>query len=756
MALPLNFFHSTLIVPITLFSLLLLLPASSALHKTYIVHVKKMNPSSAGVAETEDIIRSYHKSFLPTGAKDSLIHSYKHVVSGFSARLTREQVELIKDTEGFISILPDGASQPHTTRSPGFLGLNQNSGAWPQTGLGKGVIVGLLDTGITPGHPSFCDAGMPPPRATWKGQCDLPHKLKSRCNNKLIGARVFQAGNASASPVDTRGHGTHTASTAVGAFVPSVSIQGVAAGTASGVAPHAHLATYKVCFDVCTDSDVLAGIDAAIEDGVDVLSASLAFWPRPYYEDSVMKGGFEAAKKGILMVVSAGNYGPAPWIVVNDAPWLLTVGSSTIDRRIRALAKLGNGMTFDGESVFQPKNFSSQKLWPLVYYTSSGGRQQCYNGSLAGFDVRNKIVLCDIDVVIYTPNLVTALIDPVNQAREVKDAGGAAMILANDELAAFSHYTEFLDLPSTTVSFIAGQKIKAYIKATSSPKATILFEGTELGYPISPTISYFSSRGPSNEAPGVLKPDIVAPGEMILAGWSPLDPDNFGNIFKIDSGTSMACPHISGVVALLKSAHPDWSPAALKSAIMTTADLVNAHGIPILDEKLTPANIYAAGAGHVNPNRALDPGLVYDIAMDEYVPFLCGLGYTEDQVEMITQEPADCSYKIPQWQLNYPTFSVSLGPLQTFSRTVTNVGEPVSCYSVRISEPPGVNIVVRPSRMCFTRLKQKATYHVMFHRSKNMIDCGNNESVAQGFLLWESGKYTVRSVIAINITGQHF
>ncbi|CAA0817217.1 Subtilase family protein [Striga hermonthica] len=723
MALPLNLFYT--LIPIVFFSLLLLLSVvSSALDdnkaEIYIVHVKKKNPSSIGGVETEDTIKNYHMSFLPQGAKDSLIYSYMYAISGFSARLTAKQVEIIKKKEDFISILPDSTSHPLTTRSPAFLGLNQWSGAWPQTGLGDGVVVGLIDGGIAPGHPSFNGSGMSPQPTSWKGRCDLPEKFG--CNNKVIGARAFKGGNVSALPVDRYGHGTHTASIAVGAFVHNVSVQGNARGTASGVAPRAHLAAYKVCFAGCQASDTLAGIDAAIEDGVDLLSISLVGVFKPFYESVIAIGGFAAAKKGILTSVAAGNNGPSAWTVINDTPWLLTVGASTIDRRIRATAKMGNGLAFDGESVFQPKNFSSHNFLQLVYYN------MCYNGSLVGFDVRNKIVLCDGD-------------DITSSAEEVKNVGGTAMILANTEDVGFSRESYLVDLPSTTVSFTVGQEIKAYITSTSSPTATISFKGTELGYPISPVVSYFSSRGPNRQAPGVLKPDIIGPGENILAGWSPLNPDNLGITFAIDSGTSMACPHISGVASLIKSAHPDWSAAAVKSAIMTTAYLVNPHGKPILDEKLTPANIYATGAGHINPNRALD---------------LCGFGYTESQVEMITQEPVNCSSKIPQGQLNYPTFSASLGSPQNFSRTVTNVGEPVSCYSMSIVEPLGVNVVVRPSRMCFTKLKQKATYYVTFHRRKNMTGWENNESFSQGFLLWESEKHTVRSVIAINITRKAF
>ncbi|CAA0817177.1 Subtilisin-like protease SBT1.7 [Striga hermonthica] len=317
MALSLNLFYTP--IPIILFSLLLLLSVvSSALDdnkaKIYIVHVKTKNPSSTGGAETEDTIKNYHMSFLPQGAKDSLIYS-------------PPLVQWLR----------------HVTLA--------------------------------------CQL---------EGRCDLPEKFG--CNNKVIGARAFKGGSASALPVDRYGHRTHTASIAVGAFVPNVSVQGNAGGTASGIAPRSHLAAYKVCFaGDCQASDTLAGIDAAIEDGVDLLSISLAGVFKPFYESVIAISSFAAAKKGILTSVAAGNDGPSTSTVINDAPWLLTVGASTIDRRIRATAKMGNGLAFDGESVFQPENFSSHNFLQLVYFN------MCYNGSLVGFDVRNKIVLCDGD-----------------------------------------------------------------------------------------------------------------------------------------------------------------------------------------------------------------------------------------------------------------------------------------------------------------------------------------------------------------------
>ncbi|CAA0842581.1 Subtilisin-like protease SBT1.2 [Striga hermonthica] len=723
MARPLKLSHALKII--FLFSSFLT-PTLSRDHEktTYIIHVMK----NSGEAPF-DSTTSYHNSFI---SENSLIYSYEHAMSGFSASLTSDEAKSLKNRPGVISVRPERTYLLQTTRSPTFLGLTKQIGAWKNTNLGKDIIIGVLDTGYYPDHPSFNGSKMSKPHRRWKGTC----QPKSLCTNKIIGARGIIKGNAAASVLDIDGHGTHTASTAAGTFVrvDDDAIEGMA----SGMAPQAFLAIYRVCIsNICRESDVVAGLDIAIDDGVDILSVPLASYGKgvPYYNDATAVGSFAAAGNGILVSFAAGNLGPNASTVVNDMPWSLTVGASTIDRRFLAPVKLGNGVELDGESVYQPTNFSSDNLLQLIYV----------DGPLVGLDVSGKIVLLEVNAD-----------NPDYQADDVKFAGGVAMILINPEAAGFTHMSNpGRSIPSTSVSFSAGQEIKDYINNESSPTATISFRGTQFGDLTAPTVSYFSSRGPSKQLSGILKPDILGPGVNIIASWSPHSLKFKGTNFKILSGTSISCSHLSGVAALVKSAHPDWSAAAVKSAIMTTADLVNAHGIPILDEKLTPANVLAIGAGQVNPNKAVDPGLVYDIAMDDYVSFLCGLGYTESQVMMITQVPANCSSTIPQWQLNYPTFSILPSIRKTFFyRTVTNVGEASSCYSVSIVKPQGVTIRVRPSKMCFTSLKQKATYQVTFQLSKNTTSWGKSGSVSHGYLIWNSGEYSVRSVIAATFTGQ--
>ncbi|KAL5815320.1 hypothetical protein ACOSQ4_025961 [Xanthoceras sorbifolium] len=699
--------------------------------QTYIVHLKQ--PEGRVLTESEDI-ENWHKSFLPSSVASSnmqqkrTVYSYKNVISGFAAKLTEEEVQLMKTMNGFVSARPERKLRLHTTRTPSFLGLQTDTGFWKDSNFGKGVIIGILDGGIFPSHPSFSDEGMPPPPTKWKGRCEFNI---SSCNNKLIGARSFNIegmvmkGEGAEPPNDVDGHGTHVASTAAGGFVKKADVLGNAFGTAVGIAPYAHLAIYKVCFggDVdCAESNILAGLDAAVQDGVDVISLSLGDIPKPFFEDSVAVGSFAAIQKGIFVSCSAANAGPFNSTLSNEAPWVLTVGASTIDRRIAASAKLGNGEELSGESLFQPKDFPSTLL-PLVYAGMNGKPESafCGNGSLNGTDVKGKIVLCERG----------GGIGRIDKGVEVKNAGGAAMILMNEETDGFSTSADLHVLPATQVSYTAGLKIKSYINSTATPVATVLFQGTVIGDPLSPMVASFSSRGPNIASPGILKPDIIGPGVSILAAWPfPIDDNTDSKYtFNMISGTSMSCPHLSGIAALLKSAHPTWSPAAIKSAIMTTADLLNIEGKPILDQALQPADVFATGAGHVNPSRATDPGLVYDIQPDDYILYLCGLGYNNEEVRILAHRAVMCSNmtSIPEGQLNYPSFSVTLGPSQTFTRTVTNVGKANTSYYVMVVAPHGVEVSVKPSRLYFSNVNQKATYSVTF----NHIGSGSHNMQAK-------------------------
>ncbi|KAM5572672.1 subtilisin-like protease [Rosa sericea] len=716
--------------------------------QTYIVWVEKP-PSNFHAQSDHEDLDSWYQSFLPQTIANSnqlvkprMVYAYRNVATGFAAKLTAEEVEEMEKKDGFISAHPERNLQLHTTRSPNFLGLQQGLGLWKGSNYGEGVIIGLLDTGIFPDHPSFSDEGVPPPPAKWKGKCDFSGTV---CNNKLIGARSFDGGKTTGGPpIDDAGHGTHTSSTAGGNFVKGAGVFGMAKGTATGMAPYAHLAMYKVCSEQgCFDSDILAAMDTAVDDGVDVLSLSLGGGSASFYLDSIAIGAYGAIQKGIFVSCSAGNEGPDYNTLSNEAPWILTVGASSIDRNIRATAKLGNGQEYDGESVFQPKDFSSKQL-PLVYAGahSHDSSALCDVGSLE--NVEGKVVVCELG----------GGIGRIAKGVEVKRAGGVAMILVNPDFAGYTTIADAHVLPATHVSYAAGVSIKSYINSTSTPTATILFKGTVIGDQLAPKVSFFSSRGPSLASPGILKPDIIGPGVSILAAW-PFSVDNATEskaTFNIISGTSMSCPHLSGIAALLKSSHPDWSPAAIKSAMMTTADVLNLGGELIVDERHAPANIFATGAGHVNPSKANDPGLIYDTQPDDYIPYMCGLNYTDQQITVVTRKLVKCSEveAIPEAQLNYPTFSLFIDPAgkpQNYTRTVTNVGPAKSTYELVVESPHKIDVSVQPEELTFTEVNQTMTYHVVFTAQKGAAKDGINFS--QGYLSWVSGQHSVRSPISV-------
>ncbi|CAI0414068.1 unnamed protein product [Linum tenue] len=571
---------------------------------------------------------------------------------------------------------------------------------------------------------------MPPPPAKWRGKCEF--NGKRTCNNKLIGARSFPASLGDL-PSEDEYHGSHTAGTAAGSSVRGANVLGQANGTAMGIAPKAHLAMYKVCgTSDCPESGVLAAIDAAIEDGVDVLSMSLGVRTDNFYNDVIAVGAFRAIQNGIFVSCSAGNAGPSKSSLNNEAPWILTVGASTIDREIRANVVLGNNVELHGESLYQPEGFDSRQLPiidPAVF---------CVAGSLKNIDVKGKIVVCQ-----------AGRVDPTAKGREVKDNGGAGMIFMNDLAGGDTIFPNAHVLPASQLSYRDGLIVMSYLNSTQSPTASISFQGTLIGKKSAPQVASFSSRGPSLNSPGILKPDIIGPGVNILAAW-PVSVDNATNSFNMISGTSMSCPHLSGVATLVKSAHPNWSPAAIKSAILTTAYKYDRGDRSISTEQNVSASMFDMGSGHVNLSMALSPGLVYDIQPDDYIPYLCGLGYGDTEIRLIVQRKVNCSNvsSIPEAQLNYPTFSISLGSddQKTFTRTVTNVGLPNSTYTCKeVLSPEGVDVKVMPYKIEFKDLNEKASYSVTFTKLGNVT----RTKVSEGHLIWSSADEKSKVVSAI-------
>ena len=707
-----------------------------------------------------------------------ILHTYDTVFHGFSASLTQNEANTIGKNPSVLAVFEDRRRELHTTRSPQFLGLRNQRGLWSDSDYGSDVIIGLLDTGIWPERRSFSDRNLGPVPSRWKGACQAGEKFTvQNCNRKLIGAKFFSKGHdASASvggpivsngtveyrsPRDADGHGTHTASTAAGRYVFQANMSGYASGIAKGVAPKARLAVYKVCWknSGCFDSDILSAFDAAVKDGVDVISISIGGGDgvsSPYYLDPIAIGSYGAVARGIFVSSSAGNGGPDVMTVTNLAPWLTTVGAGTIDRNFPAVIKLGNGKQFSGVSLYAGAPIHG-KMYPLVYPGKSGvlAASLCMENSLDPNAVRGKIVICD-----------RGSSARVAKGLEVKKAGGVGMILANGMTAGEGLVGDAHILPACAIGVNEGDLVKKYLSSTPNPTATIDFQGTLLGIKPAPIVASFSGRGLNGLDPNILKPDLIAPGVNILAAWtdaigpSGLDSDTRRTEFSILSGTSMACPHVSGAAALLKSAHPNWSPAMIRSALMTTANVLDNRNQPMMDEANgKPSTPYGFGAGHVNLGQAMDPGLVYDITNVDYVNFLCGVGYGLKEIQIITKSVATCPRKKPLAEnLNYPSIgawfsSAKVGPTsKNFLRTVTNVGEVNAVYTVKVESPKGVTIVVKPTKLAFTAAVKKLSYVVtVTSDSKSLVP--DDSGAVFGSISWSDGvgKHVVRSPVVVTL-----
>ncbi|KAJ7967255.1 Subtilisin-like protease [Quillaja saponaria] len=698
-------------------------------------------------------------------AEGSILYSYKHGFSGFAAVLSQSQAKLIADFPGVVHVIPNKILSLQTTRSWDFLQVKPHvkNGVLSKGKSGIGTVIGIMDTGTWPESDSFRDEGMGKPSPHWKGICQEGENFNdSHCNRKIIGARWYVKGyeaefgklNTSdgveyLSPRDASGHGTHTSSTAAGTLIENVSFMGLAKGLARGGAPSAWLAIYKVCWSTggCSSADILAAFDDAIFDGVDVISASLGSTPplSTYVDDVIAIGSFHAVAKGISVVCSAGNSGPYPQTVINTAPWIITVAASTIDRAFPSIITMGNNQTLLGQSLYTGTDVS--KFYPIVFGediaafdADETSARSCGSGSINATLAKGKAVLC---FQSRTQRSATVAI------RTVMEIQGTGLIFAQFPT---KEVALFWSIPFVQVDFSVGTSLLTYIGTTRDPIVKFSMTKTALGRQISPEVAFFSSRGPSSLSPSVLKPDIAAPGVNILASWSPasapLQPDESPNQlpplkFKLESGTSMACPHISGIVALLKAIHPTWSPAAIKSALVTTASLkdeydqdVGAEGAPHKQ-----ADPFDYGGGHVDANKAIDPGLIYDLGISDYVQFLCSMDYNGSAISSVTRAPTSC-HKSTKFLVNMNLPSITIPELKQFlkvSRTVTNVGPVESIYTARVQAPVGVSVRVDPPILSFNARRKKLKFKVSFSSQLRV-----QGRYSFGYLFLEDGFHVVR------------
>ncbi|CAJ2664206.1 unnamed protein product [Trifolium pratense] len=758
-------------VLISLLLFVLMHEPTHAIKQSYIVYLGSHsfgpNPS---LLELESATNSHYDllgSYLGSAekAKESIIYSYNRNINGFAAILDEDEAAEIAKNPGVISIFLNKRYELHTTRSWDFLGL-ERGGEFPKTSLwkktlGKDIIIGNLDSGVWPESKSFSDEGYGPIPKKWRGICQVTEGNKDNfhCNRKLIGARYFYKGYQS-SPIrepndtytfdsarDTAGHGTHTLSTAGGNFVAGTSVFGYGNGTASGGSPKARVAAYKVCYGSCYEADILAGFEHAISDGVDVISVSLGGAPQEYSKNSLSIGSFHAVANNIVVVASGGNSGPIASSVSNLEPWVFTVGASTIDRSFTSNVILGNKQVLKGESLSE-LHLPAKKSYPLISgadakadNVSAVDAVLCKEGSLDPHKVKGKIVVC-----------LRGESSRVEKGMQASKAGAIGMVLVNDAASGGEVIADPHVLPATHINFTEGVNIFSYINSTKSPVAYITNVKTQLGVR-APSMAAFSSRGPNTIEPTILKPDITAPGVNVIAAYSLAaspsenEADKRRVPYLTMSGTSMSCPHVAGLVGLVKSAHPNWSPAAIKSAIMTTATTTDNNGQHLRDS-LKQATPFAYGSGHVRPNHATNPGLVYDLNITDHLNFLCGHGYNSAQLKPFYGKPYTCPKSFNLLDFNYPTITIpdiKIGQSLTATRTVTNVGLP-SEYRVLIEAPSELLVSVEPKRLIFKEKGEKKEFKVTLtlkQQSKHKTE------YVFGKLTWTNGRHRVGSPIVV-------
>ncbi len=736
------------------------------------------NPRDTRAKDYGEEVLAENRALLADYGVDSedIVSNLSHAGAMATARLTAAQADALRADPRVRAVLEDELVTIQTNESPDYLGLTKVFSPWRVGVLGEDVVVGVLDTGIHPEHPSFADEMVPVrtgpfgnlfrrrgrtepyPAApeSWNGDgtCQFgndaynPDDAPFECNNKLLGARYYVDGFLGFSSIvddeflsarDASDHGSHVAGTAAGNFGVEAELGGEPEGEISGIAPRARLSVYKVCWKApgapsfsCANSDTIAAIDQAIADGVDVINFSVG-GPSTTFGASDL-AWLSAADAGIWVATSNGNSGPGANTVGTPAgaPWMTSVGamqdsgvfaSAVVVNSPASIAGSYEGLEGAGDVSFENTGSIIEEIVP------ADPLEAC--GPVAN-DLTGKIALVIRGACSFT-----------DKYNSVAAAGAAAIVVYNDGTSPDRIDPITMTAPGTTIpgimiDFFAGSDIRMAAEGGEIVEGAV---GPEFRIPLEGRIAGFSSRGPNGAAPDIIKPDIAAPGVTILAAGSPFTADgpDDGNLFLNLSGTSMASPHVAGAFALLHQVHPDWTPAMARSALMTTA----ASGLLETDGS-GPADPFDVGSGLLNPREMFRPGLVYDAGIFDYLAFSC-----ENNTPFVDQASCDFleseGFPTEGSALNYPSIGVSkLIGTKTITRTVTSVAKVRRTFRVSVNAPPGVEVDVSPKKLKLSP-GESATYSVTLTTTEDAVA----DQWTFGSLTWRSGFITATSPIAV-------